>query len=221
MVLDQLLQAMFPLDPRGRITGPGPLVHILRTDEAVFVRCHAGVPDEVVRGIEALTAAPRGRPGRWAEDYARLLDLVTPIGGVSSIRSGMLFGFPVALPEGPDCISIDPGNARLLEGHLGEWIEDAEAGSLMAAAMVDGQAASVCASVRQNQTAHCAGVETAPAFRGLGFAGRAVSLWARMVRQAGAEPYYATTFDNLGSQKVAARLGLILIGSEFSIYPAT
>lgn len=42
--------------------------------------------------------------------------------------------------------------------------------------------------------------------------------WAKLVRANGAEPYYATTFDNIASQKVAARLGLTLIGSEFSVY---
>jgi len=92
---------------------------------------------------------------------------------------------------------------------------------LMVAAVVDGRAVSVCASVSESATVHGAGVETAPAFRGRGFAARAVSGWAALVRGRGAEPLYATTFDNIASQRLATRLGLRLIGSEFSIYGTT
>ncbi|MCA6346404.1 GNAT family N-acetyltransferase [Phenylobacterium sp.] len=211
---------MFPHDNRGRITGASPLVHILRTPDAVVVRCHASLPDDVVLRIEDLAAAPRARPSRWAEDYARFMDLVGTHGGIGSIRSGMLYGFPGHLPEAPDCILIHRGNAQQLASTLPDWIDDAEAGRTMAAALVGGKVVSVCASVRETDNVHCAGVETTPEFRGQGLAGRAVSLWARNVRETGAEPYYATTFDNIGSQKVAGRLGLNMIGSEFSISAA-
>jgi len=88
----------------------------------------------------------------------------------------------------------------------------------MVASLTDGRAVSVCASVRASETMHCADVETAPAYRGRGLAERAVSGWAKLVRARGAEPFYATTFDNLASQKLASRLSLSLIESEFSIY---
>jgi predicted GNAT family acetyltransferase len=76
---------------------------------------------------------------------------------------------------------------------------------------------SLCASVHASPAFHHAGVETAPAARGRGYAGRAVSAWAALVRTSGAQPLYGTTFDNLASQTVARRLGLTLIGSEFSV----
>ena len=40
---------------------------------------------------------------------------------------------------------------------------------------------------------------------------------ARLVRKAGAEPSYETTFDNLSSQAVAARLGLRAVASALSV----
>jgi predicted GNAT family acetyltransferase len=86
------------------------------------------------------------------------------------------------------------------------------------AALVEGRAVSVCASVRASEAAHCAGVETSPVYRSRGLAPRVVAAWAKLVRTRGAEPFYATTFDNMASQIVACRLGLNLIGSEFSIY---
>lgn len=91
----------------------------------------------------------------------------------------------------------------------------------MIAALSGERAAAVCASVRVSEGAHCAGVETAPKYRGRGLAGLAVAGWAKLVRAHGAEPFYATTFDNIPSQRVARSVGMNLIGSEFSIYGRT
>jgi hypothetical protein len=44
-----------------------------------------------------------------------------------------------------------------------------------------------------------------------------VAAWAKAVNAAGAAPFYSAAFDNETSQGVAKRLGLSLIGSEFSI----
>ena len=83
--------------------------------------------------------------------------------------------------------------------------------------MVDGQAAAVCASVRMSSAAHEAGVETSPAFRKRGLAIAVVAAWAERVRLAGAIPIYSTSWDNVASQAVAARLGAELIGTDFHI----
>lgn len=220
LLLDQLLEAMFPRDPRGRMTGAAPWLHILRTTDEAICRCHADMPDATAVQIQAMAAAPRGRPGAWAEEYARYLAQTTSIATVTAVRAGPLFRFPDKLPEGSECVPIHVGNLDLLKGALDEWVWDAETGAPMMAALADGRAVSVCASVRISGAAHCAGVETAAAYRGRGLAEHAVAGWARLVRERGAEPFYATTFDNLASQKVARRLGLNLIGSEFSIYAA-
>ena len=176
--------------------------------------------DSTAAHVTALAASPRGRPGAWAEDYARYLSLVADVFAVTSVRAGPLFCFPESLADDPDCVTIDRRNSDLLKGALDEWVEDAENGALMVAAIVDGRAVSICATVKSSEAVHCAGVETAPPYRGRGLAERVVTGWAKLVRASGAEPYYATTFDNIASQKVAARLGLPLIGSEFSVYGA-
>ena len=120
--------------------------------------------------------------------------------------------------EATGCVTVDSSNLSLLSGALQEWQEDAEVGSLMVAALSDGRAVSVCSSVHASKFVHCAGVETAPEHRGFGFASLAVTGWASLVREHGAEPFYATTFDNIASQRVARSLGLSVVGSEFSIY---
>ncbi len=216
--LDQLLGAMFRQDARGRLVGDAPHLHILRTADAVLCRVHVTMPDPVAVRLQTLAAVPRGRPRKWAEDYAAYLSLVEPFVTVTAIRAGPLYGFPDELPHISDCVAVDASNLDLLKACLDEWIEYAEGGSPMMAALVKGRAVSVCTSVRASGAAHCAGVETSPVYRGQGLAPRVVAAWAKLVRTGDAKPFYATTFDNLASQTVARRLGLNLIGSEFSIY---
>lgn len=219
-MLEQLIDAMFQHDGRGRLVGTAPLLHIVRGD-GVICRCHADLPDSTAADLVAAATAPRGRPGSWAEEYGRYLSLLMAVSTVTSVRAGPLFRFPDVLTSPPECIPIHEGNSELLEGTLDEWVEDVKDGALMIAAIVDGRAVSICATVRASAHVHCAGVETAADYRGRGLASRAVSGWAALVRKSGAEPFYATTFDNVSSQHVASRLGLRLIGSEFSVFGAT
>lgn len=211
---------MFGHDECGRLTGAAPLVHILRTARGTWARVHADLPDALAERVQALAAAPRGRPQAWAQDYARLVELVAPLAAVAAVRAGPLYGFPPGLPEPDGCATLTAANVGLLADGLDEWAPDVLAGAMMAAALAEGRAAAFCASVRASPAVHCAGVETAPGRRGCGHGRRAVAAWAGLVRQAGAEPLYGTTFDNLPSQRLAAGLGLPLVGSEFSIYGA-
>lgn len=219
--LDRLVEAMFKHDQRGRLVGAAPLLHVVRTADGAICRCHANMPDSTAAHVMAIASSPRGRPGAWADEYAQYMSFAAGVSTVTSVRAGPLFCFPESLADYPDCVSVGRGNSHLLRGGLDEWVEDTENGALMVAALVDGRAVSVCATVKSSGTVHCAGVETALSYRGRGLAERVVTGWAKLVRANGAEPYYATTFDNIASQKVAARLGLTLIGSEFSIYGAT
>ena len=167
--------------------------------------------------LDGLARRPRGKPREWAReyaDYARVLSSVAPL---KALRAGLLYSFPAQLGSDYAAVSIGQDNAELLLGGLDEWRSGVAAGLPMMAMLADGRAVSICASVNASTSAHCAGVETLPAYRGRGFAPQAVGAWAKAVRAAGAAPFYGTTFDNDASQGVARRLGLSLIGSEFSI----
>jgi GNAT superfamily N-acetyltransferase len=216
--LEQLLGTMFHQDAQGRLVGDAPHVHIIRTADTVLCRVHVMMPDPVAAQLRALASAPRGRASKWAEEYAAHLSLVATVTTVTAVRAGPLYGFPDELPDVADCVAVDAANLMLLKGCLDEWIEYAERGLLMVVALAEGRAVSICTSVRASASAHCAGVETSPVYRGRGLAPRVVAAWAKLVRAGGAEPFYATTFDNIASQNVARRLRLNLIGSEFSIY---
>jgi hypothetical protein len=202
-------------DAQGRITGSGPQLHVLRTTDAILCRCHADLSVDVVAALERIALAGRGRQRDWPQDYGRYLAVLASVGTVQAVRSDMLYC--VADPPEANAIRVTTANADLLRGGLDEWLPDVAAGRLIYAAVVDGRAVSLCASVREADGVHEAGVETLPSHRRRGLAADAVAAWATAVLRTGATPFYGTPFDNLASQGVARQLEMELVGSEFSV----
>lgn len=218
LLLEDLVASRFAHDERGRLTGRAPALYVVRTPDAVMVRCHARLPDAAAARLRAIAERPRGRPRDWASEYGGYLEALASIAPIASMRAGPLYLCPPTLQGSDSCVRLVPDNAALLQrGGLEEWIPDARNGMLIMAVVEDERAVSLCASVHGSGAFHHAGVETAPAWRGRALAGRAVAAWAAQVRALGAMPLYGTTFDNLASQLVARRLGLTLIGSEFEV----
>lgn len=76
---------------------------------------------------------------------------------------------------------------------------------------------SYCYCARLTEQAAEAGAETHPAFRGRGFAAKTAARWAMLIRETGRIPFYSTWWDNHASQRVADKLGLVLLGEDISI----
>jgi RimJ/RimL family protein N-acetyltransferase len=142
--------------------------------------------------------------------------LVAP-GEVGRVWSGPAYAFPADAPEGRGCIAIGAANADLLRGGFDAWLDDVPHRQPFVASLDSGRVVSVCTSARITALAHEAGVETLSAFRRRGHAANAVAAWATAVRARGALPLYSTSFENVGSQRVAAKLGLSLYGVDFHV----
>ncbi|WP_175540685.1 GNAT family N-acetyltransferase [Phyllobacterium sp. OV277] len=209
---------MFAFDEHGKMTGSSPQFYLLRTANSVDARFHVALPDDVANRLQQIATGPRMRPSQWADEYAGYLSLLASVKTLKSIRSGQLYNFPIAMRSIENTVAIDKHNADLLNYGLQEWLPDVAAGVPISAAIADNRAVSICASAIASETAHSAGVETLPEYRGNGFALLAVTAWAEQVRSKRAVPFYATTFDNIASQRLANSLGLDLIGSEFTVY---
>lgn len=192
-------------------------MYILRTPELVICRGHADLADEIPTAVEELSVRPRTRPREWAREYADYLAALSSVSPLTSMRAGQLYRFPDLLAFEGTCISIIESNADLLRGGLDEWLPDVAVGLPMIATVADGRAVLIFTSVIAANTVHEAGVETLPDYRRRGFGVQAVGGGARAVQASGATPFYATTFDNVESQGLAARLGLSLVGAEFSL----
>ncbi len=213
-----LIEAMFKSDERSRLVGSAPVFYLLRTPQTVICRFHADLEDEFVLRLKELSERKRGRPAQWQCEYG---DYLSALGGlkrrISAMRAGPLYVVPGDVLPGGICTAISESNSHLLSNGLEEWLPAVSSGLPLYATIVDDCAVAVCTTVCASQKAHCAGVETVVAYRGQGFAANAVAGWACAVRASGATPFYGTTFDNISSQRVARRLNMSLVGSEFSV----
>jgi hypothetical protein len=214
-----LVEAKFQTDERGRLVGAAPHFYLLRTPQEVICRFHADLTDDVVLRLEAFSQRERGRPAQWQSEYGDYLTaLAAPNLRVAAMRAGPLYTFTDDIAPSVICTAINESNSYLLHNGLEEWLPDVAIGHPFFAAIEDDRAVAVCTTVIASQDAHEAGVETLAAHRGRSFAADVVVAWACAVRKLGAVPLYATTFDNISSQRVAQRLSLSPIASEFSVH---
>jgi GNAT superfamily N-acetyltransferase len=169
--------------------------------------------------LEALSQRERRRPAQWQSEYGDYLTaLAAPNLRLAAIRAGSLYIFPEDIEPSGACTAINESNSYHLHNGLEEWLPDVVISRPFFAAIEDGRAVAVCTTIIASQDAHEAGVETLPAYRGRGFAADVLAGWACAVRKLGAVPLYATTFDNISCQRVAQRLSLSPVASEFSVH---
>jgi RimJ/RimL family protein N-acetyltransferase len=217
------LDVLFTRDPGGRllrINEPdgkeAPRFFLGRTPEGNEWRFRADLPANLVEALEAacrdeapgpeLLAPPYG-----AKRYEALLERSAPIRHRWA-GPAYFFAREISPPGGP--IPVTQANLDLLRPHLEDWCPDAVFRQPAVMVLDEGRAVSLCCSVRQSALAHEAGVETAPAFRGRGYATRAVAAWAGAVRRLGRLPLYSTSWQNAASRALAGRLGLECYGTD-------
>ena len=107
----------------------------------------------------------------------------------------------------------------VLQRHFSGWVagEIESGGAPVMAVFMDGHPVSVCCCARRSPIAAEAGLETASAFRGRGYASRVTSAWALAIRESGRTPLYSTAWNNQSSLAVARKLGLKIYATNWSI----
>ena len=83
----------------------------------------------------------------------------------------------------------------------------------------DGKIVSACVSAKENERCGEAWVLTDEDYRHQGLAQKVVSIWARDLIQVGKVPLYSHKITNIGSAKLAKRLGLEPVFEEITISP--
>lgn len=128
---------------------------------------------------------------------------------------GPTFLFPDELPASPRAVVVTEANRGTCDTHF-RWVIDECDDPIhpVVVALEDGVAVAVCHSSRTTDGASEAGVETAEAARGRGYAPEVVAEWARQVRTAGRLPMYSTEWSNSASRRVAAKLRLLVYGED-------
>ncbi len=213
-------------DEQGRLIGVNqwdggavPRFWLGRTRAGHVWRFRADVGEALITALTALCCAEPCADAldalpRYAREYEQLLAGEAPI-----VRrwSGPAYVLPVdSTPQRPAAALTVQDHARLLGG-LEEWQPDLAHRQPIRAALVDGRAVAICASVRIRAAAHAAGVETVPSAQGSGHACAVVASWAQAVHALNARALYSTSWDNGASRRVAAKLGAQLIGVDFHL----
>lgn len=228
-LLEMQIEALFTHDDRGRIVainepegGPAPRFFFGRTSEGNLWRVRHDVSGETARALEELAMREavhddlRAAPGN-------LDAMVGALGRNQDATiddAGPAYRFPDDLPMPGGVTRITRANLHLL-GRMVADLEDVdrefERGEPCLVIVVEGMAVALCYSARLTDRAAEAGVETLEPYRGRGYASTVVAAWARAVRGTGRTPLYSTSWDNLASQAVARKLGLIQYGSDLSV----
>jgi hypothetical protein len=215
------LRTGFVLDEHGRIKStrepqptPGPLFTLIRSASSCVWAVRADVPGELAAQLDRLAGEepPLQDPQEAPLHAATYLSLM---GG--QVVSGPAFTFPDRLPSPGDVTTVD--NLQLLERNFRGWnAAEIPWCSPIVAIMDGGYPVSVCFCATRNSAREVeAGVETAPAYRGRGFAARVTAAWASAIRASGRIPLYSTSWSNTASLAVARKLGLVQFASDWSV----
>lgn len=240
-LLQTEIDTLWARDERGRLVGPEshgrrPVPHLLigAAAEGWALAFGDELPDATARDLQRLfidepPAPDPSQPPALLERCERLIE--EAVGGDVERRGDLSYLIPpdvrfeveaqiarsdVGVPDRLREQDFERINwtseewTELLDGKLGPW-----------AFVMDGdRVVSMCHSARLTELGAEAGTWTDPDYRGRGYAAAATSAWAAQLAPSGRTLFYSTWADNVSSQRVAARLGLPLIGWIWTLTPA-
>lgn len=198
---------------------PAPRFFFGYTNEGSICRFRHDLPDNVIAQLKEVAAAepmpvnsqkiPRNR--RQFED---ILQSHAPI---ARIWIGPAYRFPEHITPPTNVVRLSRENVGLLRGDFAEIASELNSSHPYLAIIEDSQAVSICQSVRLSSHAHEAGVDTLIGYRQRGYATSVVAAWALAVRALNRMPLYSTSWENIASQRVAQRLGLVQYGVDYHV----
>jgi len=220
------INTLFCCDPEGGLRAvnepeqpPAPRFYMLRTQEGNCWRFRYDLPAATIEHLNRLCqaeplSAELTRPPQQYTAIKAVLEAQAPL---QDEYRGPAYWIPPGRPRPANVVLISATNAQLLQP-LFPWVlplPQAPTRGALVATVAQGMAVALCYCARiPDQVTH-AGVETAEAFRGQGYATAAVAGWAAEVRRLGLLPLYGTTWDNLASQRIAHKLGMVLYGEDW------
>jgi hypothetical protein len=200
-------------DPEGR---PAPRLFLGQTGGGSVVRFGPGVSDTLARALTEIiehepTTGDQGLEPTRLEAIRKLLVEDAPI---TVEGGGPAYRFSDSMTPHGVAFRVTAANLDLVRDTY-PWLLRRLADCEPCFALVrDGAAVSICHSSRNGTAAAEAGVNTLPAFRGRGYATVATLAWGTTIRSSGRMPLYSTAWDNVASQGVARRAGLVMFGAD-------
>lgn len=193
---------------------PGPDLVLGIANGQSIVRAGTNLPSELVDRLGAILAGPLLATG--TASYIEAIERELMPFGKWSRTGGPAYRFP-RIPEFSEhAVEITEETRSVLRGHTQWFYEEFNLWGTAFAVVQDGVAVSTCFSSRIDDRSAEAGVWTDPDYRGQGFASFVTQSWAAAVYASGRIPFYSTSWDNMASQAVARKLGLVQIGEDYT-----
>jgi RimJ/RimL family protein N-acetyltransferase len=197
---------------------PAPCFSLSRSLAGNIWSIRHDLPDDLAAELAHLAAAEPVVDNLREQPYhlKKYKALLAPHASLKEIESGPAYYLPeFASPTTAVEITLD--NKSLLEANFPYTASVFDERSPVFVIVQDHAAIAACYCARSSTAAAEAGVDTLEGYRGRGYAAEVVRGWAGAVRAMGKLPLYSTSWDNTPSQAVAAKLGAIQYGTNFSI----
>ena len=205
-------------EPAGDGT-PAPRFFFGYTNEGSVCRFRHDLPDNIVKQLKevAATEPMLMNSPRIPQTHRQFKNILQSHAPIEQVWVGPAYRFPEQIAPPTNIVRLSRAGAGLLKGDFAEMVSELNSSQPYLAVIEDSQAVSICRSVRSSSRAHEAGVDTLVDYRRRGYATSVVAAWAIAVRALNRIPLYSTSWDNVASQRVAQRLGLVQYGVDYHI----
>lgn len=211
------IETVYPVNAAGRfVSKKSPRFFIGQTKDGNVTRFRHDMPDELVAELnEVVDAEPvvtdlfAGL--KYEETYKQILAKQMPIKGVGH---GFGYRYPNVIPRFEHVVRVEKENVHWGAETFPWLLEEYKDCQPIMAAVDDGKFVAVCHSPYISQKAHVAGVDTLDGYRRKGYATAVAAEWGVAVRALGQIPIYSTALDNVASQGVARKAGLVHYNSD-------
>ena len=222
------VEALFTQDQNGylqRINEPtgdaeqAPRFFFGYTNAGSICRFRHDLPDNVVAHLKEVAATepiPMNSE-KIPKNHRQFENILQSHAPIERVWIGPAYRFPEHITPPTNAARLSSENAGFLKKDFAEMVSELNSWQPYLAIIEDSQAVSICRSVRVSSRAHEAGVDTPVGYRRRGYATSVVAAWALTVCALNRVPLYSTSWDNLASQRVARRLGLVQYGVDYHV----
>ena len=198
---------------------PAPRFFFGHTRKGSVCRFRHDLPERVVTQLKEVAAAEPmlmnfQKIPRCHSRFKKILQCHAPI---ERVWIGPAYRFPEHIEPPTNVVRLSRENAGLLKYDFAKMVPELDDCQPYFAVIEDSKAVSVCRSVRLSSQAHESGVDTLEDYRRRGHAASVVAAWALAVRARNLIPLYSTSWDNVASQGVAQRLGMVPYGVDYHV----
>ena len=222
------VEVLFTLDENGSLqhindptsgTKPAPRFFFGYTNEGSICKFRHDLPDNVVTQLkEVATLQPMAMNSQnIPRSHPQFKEILQSHAPIERIWVGPAYRFPEQIAPPTNVVRLSRTDVRFLKGDFTEMVTELNSSQPYVAIIEDSQAVSICRSVRLSSRVHEAGVDTLVGHRRRGYATSVVAAWALAVRALNRIPLYSTSWDNVASQGVALRLGLVQYGVDYHV----